>query len=102
MSKREIAATLGVSATAAGEYIRQRGARPGLADTGRPGGRSAGGPALSAARGDGEGRRPQPYWAAVHRELRRPGVTLQLLWEEHRAVRNSLAAVIHTTAPDRL
>jgi hypothetical protein len=31
-------------------------------------------------------RRPQPNWAAVHRELRRPGVTLQLLWEEHRAV----------------
>src|SRR6201995_5582890 len=31
-------------------------------------------------------RRPQPDWAAIHRELRRPGVTLQLLWEEHRAV----------------
>jgi transposase len=30
-------------------------------------------------------RRPQPDWAAVYRELRRPGVTLQLLWEEHRA-----------------
>src|SRR6185312_11954375 len=30
-------------------------------------------------------RRPQPDWTAVHRELRRPGVTLQLLWEEHRA-----------------
>ena len=24
-------------------------------------------------------RRPQPDWAAVYRELRRPGVTLQLL-----------------------
>jgi transposase len=31
-------------------------------------------------------RRPQPDWAAMHRELRRPGVTLQLLWEEYRAV----------------
>jgi hypothetical protein len=30
-------------------------------------------------------RRPQPDWRAIHRELRRPGVTLQLLWEEHRA-----------------
>ena len=30
-------------------------------------------------------RRPRPDWATVHRELRRPGVTLQLLWEEHRA-----------------
>jgi transposase len=29
-------------------------------------------------------RRPQPDWPAIHRELRRPGVTLQLLWEEHR------------------
>ena len=31
------------------------------------------------------GRRQQPDWAAVHRELRRPGVTQQLLWEEYRA-----------------
>ena len=26
--------------------------------------------------------RPEPDWAALHRELRRPGVTLQLLWLE--------------------
>jgi transposase len=26
----------------------------------------------------------QPDWAAVHRELKRPGVTLSLLWEEYR------------------
>jgi len=38
-------------------------------------------PALAA-----RDRRPQPNWAAVHRKLRRPGVTLQLLWEEHRAL----------------
>jgi transposase len=31
------------------------------------------------------GKRPLPDWAAVHRELRRKGVTLLLLWEEHRA-----------------
>ena len=30
-------------------------------------------------------RRPMPDWATAHRELKRPGVTLQLLWEEHRA-----------------
>src|SRR4051812_47053705 len=29
--------------------------------------------------------RPQPDWAWVHRELRRPNVTLSLLWEEYRA-----------------
>lgn len=27
--------------------------------------------------------RPQPDWAAAHSELRRPGVTLMLLWEEY-------------------
>src|SRR5579864_6739580 len=30
-------------------------------------------------------QRPLPDWAAVHRELRRPSVTLSLLWEEYRA-----------------
>ena len=29
-------------------------------------------------------RRPVPDWAIVHRELRRPNVTLSLLWEEYR------------------
>jgi DNA replication protein DnaC len=29
--------------------------------------------------------RPQPEWARIHAELRRPGVTLLLLWEEYRA-----------------
>jgi transposase len=30
--------------------------------------------------------RPEPDWAALHRELRRPGVTLQLLWLEYKEV----------------
>src|ERR1700750_2236832 len=30
-------------------------------------------------------QRPVPDWAWVHRELRRPNVTLALLWEEYRA-----------------
>ena len=29
--------------------------------------------------------RPEPDWAMLHLELRRPGVTLALLWEEYRA-----------------
>jgi transposase len=29
--------------------------------------------------------RPQPDWPRIHAELRRPGVTLLLLWEEYRA-----------------
>ncbi|WP_299668450.1 hypothetical protein [uncultured Ruegeria sp.] len=28
---------------------------------------------------------PQPYWAYVHGELSRKGVTLALLWEKYRA-----------------
>lgn len=30
--------------------------------------------------------RPQPDWAMIHRELRKDGVTLFLLWQEYRAV----------------
>jgi hypothetical protein len=29
-------------------------------------------------------RRPVPNWSVVHRELRRPNMTLALLWEEYR------------------
>jgi len=87
MSKRKIAAALGVSATAAGECIR-RARRAGLTWplpdelTDEALERRLFPPPAVAAKD----RRPQPNWAAVHRELRRPGVTLQLLWEEYRAV----------------
>ena len=86
LSKRKIAAALGVSATAAVDCIR-RARRAGL--TWPLAGeltdealerRLFPPPALAA-----KDRRPQPDWPALHRELRRPGVTLQLLWEEHRA-----------------
>lgn len=30
-------------------------------------------------------RKPEPDWAQLHRELRRPGVTLMLLWQEYRS-----------------
>ncbi len=30
--------------------------------------------------------RPLPDWPALHREMKKPGVTLALLWEEYRAV----------------
>lgn len=32
----------------------------------------------------GEPSRPQPHWPRLHAELRRPGVTLLLVWEEYR------------------
>ena len=86
MSKRKIAASLGMSATAAGDCIR-RARRAGvgwplpegLTDEALE--RRLYPPSTIAAKDS----RPRPNWAAIHRELRRPGVTLQLLWEEHRA-----------------
>jgi transposase len=87
MSNRQIAASLGLSATAAGECIR-RARRVDLTWP-LPEGLTDEAlelrlyPLPTAVAAD---RRPQPNWAVVHRELRRPGVTLQLLWEEHRAV----------------
>jgi transposase len=87
MSKRKVAASLGVSATAAGKCIRQARRAgltwplpEGLTEETRELRRY---PPATAAATD---RRPRPNWAVVHRELRRPGVTLQLLWEEHRAI----------------
>jgi transposase len=85
LSKRKIAASLGLSPTAAGDCIR-RARRAGVAWPLAP--------ELTDAtleqllyRSDTpvEKRRPIPDWATVHRELKRPGVTLLLLWEEHRA-----------------
>jgi transposase len=34
----------------------------------------------------GARHKDEPDWTEIHRELRRPGVTLQLLWEEYRTV----------------
>ena len=86
MSKRKIAASLSIGVTAAGDCVR-RARRAGLgwplpetlSDEALE--RLLYPPPLLTAK-DG---RPQPDWPAIHRELRRPGVTLQLLWEEHRA-----------------
>ena len=36
------------------------------------------------ARQQGARRKAEPDWTHVHHELRRPGVTLMLLWEEYR------------------
>src|SRR5271165_3237709 len=43
----------------------------------------------STALAEIKARRPQPDWRTIHRELRRKGVTLQLLWEEHRAAHSN-------------
>ena len=86
LSKRKIAASLGISPTAAGDCIR-RAQRAGLS---WPLPEDLGDEALEARLyppplSVAKEQRPQPDWPATHRELKRPGVTLQLLWEEHRA-----------------
>jgi transposase len=86
MSKRQIAASLSIGPTAAGEIVR-RARQAGLhwplpEDMSDEALEQRLYPPPKATVGD---QRPRPNWAAVHRELRRPGVTLQLLWEEHRA-----------------
>ncbi len=86
LSKRQIAVSLNIGATSAGNYLR-RARRAGLnwpppeelsdADLDR-----LLFPPPSAVPAD---RRPPPDWPALHRELRKSGVTLSLLWEEYRA-----------------
>jgi hypothetical protein len=85
LSKRKIAPSLVLSATAAGDCLR----RARKVDVAWPLAAELTDAALerllyrSAA--PVEKRRPEPGWATVHRELKRAGVTLQLLWEEYRA-----------------
>jgi transposase len=87
LSPGKIGASLGIGRTTIQEYLsRARAAGlswplpEGLSDTEleqRLYPRSA---------GDTQGPFPQPNWAYLHRELRRKGVTLSLLWEEYRAI----------------
>jgi transposase len=86
LSKRKIAASVGISPTTAGDTLR-RARRAGLAwplpdDLDDIGLEARLYPPPPEVAGD---QRPRPDWAVIHRELRRKGVTLQLLWEEHRA-----------------
>lgn len=86
MSKRQIAASLSVSPTAV-LNCRRRAESAGL-DWPLPDEltddvlESRLYPPPAPVPGD---KRPRPDWAAIHRELKRPGVTLQLLWQEHRS-----------------
>jgi transposase len=83
-SKRRIAASLGISATAAMECVR-RARRVGLT---WPLPEDLSDDALEQClyppSTTKDEQRPLPNWAAIHRELKCPGVTLQLLWQEYR------------------
>jgi hypothetical protein len=56
----------------------------------------------SAGAPPGGRRKAEPDWTAVHRELRRPGVTLMLLWEEYRASEQVVIDEVPLTAPLRI
>jgi transposase len=86
LSSRQIAAALGISKGSVGNFL-QRAQAAGLSwplpeeltDT-----------ALerllfAASTLDADTPRPMPNWAYVDQELRRPGVTRQLLWQEYRS-----------------
>ena len=83
-SKRRIAASLGISATAAMECV-QRARRAGLTWP-LPEGLSddALEQCVYPPSPIKDEQRPLPNLAEIHRELKRPGVTLQLLWQEYR------------------
>jgi transposase len=87
LGKRKIAASLGISATAVGGCLR----RAREASIAWPLTEEMTDETLearlypaSAALAELAARRPLPDWPTIHRELKRPGVTLQLLWGEHR------------------
>jgi len=89
LGKRKIAASLGISAAAAGACLRrarEAGIAWPLAEEMTEEALEARLYPASAALAQLALQRPQPNWAVIHRELKRPGVTLQLLWEEHRAI----------------
>ncbi len=87
MAKRQIAISLNIGRTAVGDYIA-RATRAGLS---WPLPEDLSEAALDRLLCPPPGivppdRRPIPDWPVLHRELRKSGVTLSLLWEEYRAV----------------
>jgi transposase len=85
LGKRRIAVSLGISATAAGECLK-RARRAGIGwplpdDLTDDRLETQLYPPPEAMPAD---QRSLPDLAAIHRELKRPGVTLQLLWQEYR------------------
>jgi len=86
-SDRAIAKCTGVARSTVGDYL----ARAATAGLGWPLPPTLTDTALEALLFVGTGiapgtrRKTEPDWPALARELRRPGVTLMLLWQEHRA-----------------
>ncbi|MGH7861579.1 MAG: IS21 family transposase [Candidatus Dormibacteraceae bacterium] len=84
LSRRQIGAAVGLPYTTVANYLGRAG-RAGLSWPLPEGLDDAGLEArLFVAPAAVEKRRPLPDWSHVHRELRRPGVTLMLLWLEYK------------------
>jgi len=85
LSARQVAASVQIARSSVGEYERRLAAAglswplpEGLSDTDLE--RRLFPPPPSVPRVT----RPMPDWSVIHAELRKPGVTLMLLWEEYR------------------
>jgi len=85
LSRRQVGVATGLPYTTVADYLgraRRAGLRwplpEGMDD------RTLEGRLFSSAALPTTQRRPLPDWPAVHRDLRRPGVTLQLLWMEYK------------------
>lgn len=85
LTAREIGRSLSISHPTVLSYlsrVREQGLgwplQEGLSDTALE--RLLSGPSPASSHSD----RPQPDWTQIHQELKRKGVTLQLLWEEYR------------------
>jgi transposase len=85
-SERHIAAALAISRSTVAEYLRRAAVVditwpvPAELDDAALEGRLFSPPFAVP-----ESPRPPPDWPRLHAELRRPGVTLLLLWEEYRS-----------------
>lgn len=85
LSRRQVAAALGIGKTSVSEialYARDAGVDWTLASTLSDDELQA---RLYPPPRPRSSTRHEPDYAALHQELKRPGVTLQLLWEEYRA-----------------
>jgi transposase len=85
-SERDIAVSVGISRSTVAEYLRRAGVigitwpvPAGLDDS------ELERRLFTPASFDEHPARPLPEWSYIHRELKRRGVTLLLLWEEYRA-----------------
>ena len=84
LSRRQIGASLGIPHTTVADHLR-RAAEAGLSWPLPEGMDDAALEAMLFPKGPAPAKvRPQPDFQTIHRELRRPGVTLMLLWFEYK------------------